>query len=338
MANRSRAVLNIEPLELRALRSSGAPANILGDVFDVTVSYGTGDLVGMGGFHFVAPRVGNLYLTDSQSSSTVLPSGGTYTYVAATAQITFNDASIGSGMATLIFDTSEYHINKINIKTAGGTAYGLFDWRDDTAPAAFFDRKRAAVFGTEGGDVIDVSAPAVGKLRINVNNDVTTYDTTSDFQSFMVIAADGNDRITIGAGVPGGYVNAGAGNDTVSGGEGNDTLTGGAGKNTLMGNLGDDRLNGSGAPDLLIGGAGADRLYGGAGNDVLSGNSGVDRLFGGDGDDALYGGNANDKLFGEAGNDTLFGQGDNDILNGGMGTDSALKDPNETTSEVETLL
>jgi Ca2+-binding RTX toxin-like protein len=139
-----------------------------------------------------------------------------------------------------------------------------------------------------------------------------------------VFAGDGNDLVTIGAGVRGSYVDAGPGNDRVIAGDNADTLTGGAGKDFLDGGAGDDRVAGNGGHDHLIGGAGNDRLYGGNENDTLEGAAGVDRIWGGAGDDLLAGNGSSDKLFGEAGNDTLVGGSERDVLDGGDGIDTFL--------------
>ena len=191
------------------------------------------------------------------------------------------------------------------------------------------------VNGTSGDDVIAVSLKS-GNLNVTVNGTSKKYP-ASGIARVNVLAYDGNDRVTIGDGVPGTYVDAGAGNDYVDGGDGNDTLTGGAGKNTLNGNGGNDRLNGSGGRDLLNGGEGNDFLYGNGGDDTLDGGSGSDHIFAGDGNDLLIGGGGNDKLYGQAGDDTLIGGKGADLQDGGDGIDSAQQDGTDVLNSIEVM-
>ncbi|HYJ21524.1 MAG TPA: PASTA domain-containing protein [Solirubrobacterales bacterium] len=107
---------------------------------------------------------------------------------------------------------------------------------------------------------------------------------------------DGDDRTTVGAGVPGGgtiVVLGGEGVDTLGalshpkpvvfdGGNGNDVLSGGGGNDVLLGGVGDDDLNGRGGGDELRGGEGADKLLGddyqAPGADIIDGGPGSDRI------------------------------------------------------------
>lgn len=106
----------------------------------------------------------------------------------------------------------------------------------------------------------------------------------------------GDDRLSVGAGVPGdGVIEAlgGDGTDTLEalshgkpvrfdGGSGNDVLGGGSGADVLLGGIGDDDLNGRGGGDELRGGEGADKLLGdeyqAAGADIIDGGPGSDRI------------------------------------------------------------
>ena len=133
----------------------------------------------------------------------------------------------------------------------------------------------------------------------------------SHVKKIAVAALNGDDTITIGAGVRGAYVDAGAGRDTLNGGAGNDILYGGTG------------------PDRIFGYDGNDKLLGGGGNDYLLGGAGKDDLFGNGGDDKLSGGGGNDRLFGGAGADRLFG---------GAGSDTAADSDDDEFDAIETLL
>jgi cyclophilin family peptidyl-prolyl cis-trans isomerase len=190
--------------------------------------------------------------------------------------------------------------------------------------------------GTSADDIIAVSVKN-GQFNVDINGATQKYP-ADGITRVNIAAFDGNDRVTIGPGVPGTYVDGGAGNDYIDGGDGNDTLTGGAGRNTLNGNGGNDRLNGSGGRDLLNGGEGNDFLYGNGGDDTLDGGSGVDHIFGGDGNDLLIGGGGNDKLYGQAGNDTIIGGKGKDLEDGGDGNDTAQQDGSDLLTSIESVV
>ncbi|HEX3358813.1 MAG TPA: DVUA0089 family protein [Tepidisphaeraceae bacterium] len=233
-----------------------------------------------------------------------------------------------SGSGNTIYSAA----NGTGTKTGSAGAYVLMVDGDFAKVAS----GQLQVSGTGGNDAITIGKS--GKSIKAVRNGSTLIFTAASVTSYFVSAGDGEDDVTIGAGILGTYIDGGAGNDLLNGGNGNDTLTAGAGKNTLLGNNGDDRLNGSGGRDSIVGGGGNDRLYGNAGDDTLDGGGGIDRLFGGDGNDALFGGGSNDKLYGEAGNDTLNGQGEADLNNGGPGHDTAAKDVLDSDTSIESLI
>jgi Ca2+-binding RTX toxin-like protein len=155
---------------------------------------------------------------------------------------------------------------------------------------------------------------------------------TQEVTSIEIYGHDGNDTISIGLGIIGAYVNAGAGDDVVTGGDGDDSITAGPGK---------DKVWGRGGHDKLTGNQGADKLYGEGGND---------RIYGGDGNDYMLGGAGSDRLWAEAGNNTCYGQDGNDVLyvrntksdllNGGAGSDHGQVDSGviDTWSLLEYLL
>jgi Ca2+-binding RTX toxin-like protein len=181
--------------------------------------------------------------------------------------------------------------------------------------------------GTSGNDVLSITVQ--GNQIVTTRGGVSKGYDKASVQHINVIALEGNDLVTVGPGVGGVYVDAGAGNDNITGGEAPDTLTGGAGKDFIDGGYGDDRLNGNGGHDHLIGNVGFDRLYGGNENDTLEGGGGVDRIWGGLGDDLIAGGGSNDKLFGEGGNDSIYG---------GAGNDTGVTDASDLFDSVELLL
>ena len=197
-------------------------------------------------------------------------------------------------------DTGQY------VVSAHGNAFATLD--GDTLTLA----------GTDAADTIAAEA-AGGRIALTRNGQTVTF---ADGPSFLNIdAGGGDDRVTLGEGLPFTYVFGGDGDDVIQGGPGRDTLSGGAGRNTIYGGDGPDRLNGSGGRDLLFGEAGHDRLYGRGGNDNLDGGGGIDRLFAGAGDDYLDGGSSADKLYGGPGADTLYGAAGPDWLVAGPGRD-----------------
>ncbi len=164
-----------------------------------------------------------------------------------------------------------------------------------------------------------------------------------------IFGNDGNDTVTVSAGVPapvelyggngndyltgGGYadtLDGGDGNDRLLGGNGNDFIYGGAGRDVVSGGNGNDyieggedfdNLKGDAGNDIIFGGDGNDTIVGGTGSDILHGDAGVDNLDGGDGNDALSGDDDGDKLYGRNGLDVLIGGGGSDQLFGGGGED-----------------
>lgn len=142
----------------------------------------------------------------------------------------------------------------------------------------------------------------------------------SSVKSIRIETFGGDDRITIGPGVPGCYIDGENGNDTITGGNGNDTILGGAG---------DDSIDGGGGNDLI---------FGGDGNDIIVGGNGNSTVFGGNGNDTIYGGAGDDLLYGEAGDDVFntIGPGA-DTVDGGDGNDTAYIDVLDVAVNVETV-
>ncbi|HEY7088155.1 MAG TPA: DUF3466 family protein [Tepidisphaeraceae bacterium] len=164
----------------------------------------------------------------------------------------------------LLSDKSITLFSALSISDRGQIlAYGQ---QSDGSPATFLLTPERAtlspkgtlnVSGTTGDDVISVSYKN-RKIRVTVNDVLQTF-TGSKVKRLSVTAYDGDDRISLGAGVLAATIDAGAGDDTVSGGDGNDTILGGDGKDMLAGNRGDDSLNGGDGADTLNGGGGRDR-------------------------------------------------------------------------------
>ena len=138
------------------------------------------------------------------------------------------------------------------------------------------------IIGTCGDDNITIHKICAGKkaqLKVHANfipshghkchwykpgRGYKTFDAT-DITSILVLALDGNDKVTI------------AGNvritSLIDGGAGNDKLKGGAGADIILGAEGNDMLIGGRGRDILIGGDGCDRIIGNAGDDILIGGT-----------------------------------------------------------------
>lgn len=123
---------------------------------------------------------------------------------------------------------------------------GSVDARDI---ATLTSRGTLIINGSTGNDGIGLAIDSDGRVLLDVNGAVKRF-TRSAVKRIQVDAYEGNDVISLGAGIPAGVISGGAGNDTITGGDGNDQLAGGNGN------------------DRLIGGAGADTISGGNGTDT----------------------------------------------------------------------
>ena len=205
--------------------------------------------------------------------------------------------------------------------------------------ATLGDRGILKVHGTDGNDDIVVWQPLERVTRVEINGEVSDFNTRA-VRRIFVHAGAGDDKVVLGRRAPGAKVRGGDGNDSLSGGDGNDRLYGDAGDDYLFGRDGDDKLDG---------GEGADDIYGGDGTDAVDyskrtkdvqicigvlPNDGED----GEGDnvhidiEVAHGGSGNDKLrswgdrgvklYGGDGRDTIYGTKYDDLLDGGDGQDS----------------
>jgi Ca2+-binding RTX toxin-like protein len=196
-------------------------------------------------------------------------------------------------------------------------------------PFASITGGKLTVQGTLGSDSIAITL--AGNAYTITRNLTSTTLSANGVTSIDVYAQDGDDGITIGAGVIlGAYIDAGAGADFIQGGVGPDTITSGAGKDRAFGGLGDDRVAGNGGHDKVNGEAGKDRLYGGEGNDTLDGGSSTDRMWGENGNNTYYGQGGNDFMYAR---NTLA-----DVLYGQAGTDHAQIDSSDSVTTIEDLL
>jgi len=201
-----------------------------------------------------------------------------------------------------------------------------------------FAETAAIIAGGVGG--ADLTDDCVATLTTSAQCPVAT--TTVDL-------GDGDDTLTLGAGLPSLTIHGGAGTDRLNFAGRTDPVSvtlGGATPGlavdtveNVTGGDGSDKVVGDGAVNDIVGGAGNDRLSGGDNGDQLSGGSGVNVLRGGAGDDALQAGGEGDTLVGGSGADTIAGgAGDDDIsaadgvadtISCGDGFDTVSADPSD---------
>lgn len=138
---------------------------------------------------------------------------------------------------------------------------------DQVIPTAFILNRTLYVRGTDENDVLSIQRQIRGQAPINVrlNGVVATTVNPTDFDLIQVQGLNGNDAISLGAGI--------AIPTLMWGGAGNDYLSGGNATSVLLGGLGDDVIFGGSKQSILIGGSGQDVLQGGFREDLLIGGS-----------------------------------------------------------------
>ncbi len=269
---------------------------------------------GLGGVTITAKRISDGGVA---GTTTTWSSGG---YSLALPAGTYNVTASGGGLGGTA-TASNVVISSQNVKR---------DFTPDQLDAfATIVGSKLTVVGTTGSDAISLSL--TNNTFSITRNQTTTTLSAAGVNSIEIYGYDGDDGITIGAGIIGCYVDAGAGNDVIYGGDGNDTITSGGGKDKAFGGIGDDRVAGNGGHDMLFGEPGKDRLYGGDGNDTLDGGSSTDRMWGDAGNNTYYGQGGDDYIYAR---NTLA-----DAVFGGTGTDHAQADNgSDTLTAVEDVL
>jgi len=128
------------------------------------------------------------------------------------------------------------------------------------------------VKGTGGDDtiVVGLNATDATKVDVVVNGTTELSVNLADIQKILASGGNGDDAITIGAGITDdAELRGGNGADSLTGGDGNDLLVGGNGKDSLVGGLGNDTLNGGNGKDHLDGGLGTNVIISGKGKDHI---------------------------------------------------------------------
>ena len=201
---------------------------------------------------------------------------------------------------------------------------------------------RDYLLGLGGNDILHGGSGDANQLQGGTGDDdyyVDANDTIVEFvgeghdrvfttQGRLVLAANVEDLIYVGAGAFTGIGNNG--DNTITGGDGDDTLSGRGGDDTLDGGDGTDTADyslASGSVSAFLDGTAA--ADGDGGTDTLTG---IENLLGSAFADQLYGSAGNNVLDGGGGGDVLIGRGGNDTLRGGDGFD--LVDYSDATSGV----
>jgi Ca2+-binding RTX toxin-like protein len=151
---------------------------------------------------------------------------------------------------------------------------------------------------TESGAGItltDADGPDAGSCDVAGN--VATCPNSTGLYGVSVWADDGDDELSVGAGMPRVVsLHGEAGDDTLSGGDygtylfgedGHDTMSGGSGNDYLSDGVGDDVVDGGAGMDSYWGDLGNDFVDLGPGDDWFNGvdYTGADTFIGGDGED-----------------------------------------------------
>jgi hypothetical protein len=117
------------------------------------------------------------------------------------------------------------------------------------------------ITGTAGADFISVRKTADG---YTIANSDWSQNVSGSFNSILVKAGAGNDKITISSAIKvAAQLHGEAGHDTINGGAGADSIYGGEGNDKLYGNAGEDTIIslGGGLKDSLTGGTGTDSFW-----------------------------------------------------------------------------
>lgn len=162
------------------------------------------------------------------------------------------------------------------------------------------------VLGTNGDDVVTSSSSAI---TVNGNQPVTIG---AGVDRLVLSTLDGSDNITFSLTIAGiqKIIDAGAGNDVVDASLAADiTILGGAGDDNLTGTAQGDRIEGGDGNDTIEGGPGNDSLFGGDGSDTFTWDpgDGSDLIEGGGGQNILqFDGNTSAETFNLFANGTRF--------------------------------
>ncbi len=165
------------------------------------------------------------------------------------------------------------------------------------AGAGVLNGDALTVSGTGAADTISLSVSA-GTLTVTVNGSDDVF-AASAVNSILIDASGGGDAITLGAGVIGSQILAGAGDDTITGGAGNDTVLGEGGDDSYVfvnswgtdvileeDSGGDDTMDFSAVTSSLAVVIGALSVSDGS-NSAIHGANDVENVVGGSGDDTF---------------------------------------------------
>lgn len=181
--------------------------------------------------------------------------------------------------------------------------------------------------GLLAGEVIVLRAPGVDNGTVLTGVDAISID-----------AGDGNDRITVRAGILSTLATSidatiigGAGNDRITGGDGNDLIFG---DDMVLGGNGDDNIVDLLGSNTIVAGDGRNRITTGDGNDIITGGLDDDRVTDSGGTNVIATGGGDDRVTTGEGDDTLTtGDGDDRITDrGGVNSIDAGEDDNRIST------
>jgi hypothetical protein len=162
----------------------------------------------------------------------------------------------------------------------------------------------------------------IGAAGVNLNGDNDVDLVGSSLEEITAFLDDGDDSLSAAGGR----------------GTGDPWVPPSSGYLAAYGDDGNDILRGTPRGDVLDGEWGHDRVAGGRGADDLRGGSGRDRVAGGPGDDVIDPGPWSDFVVGGDGNDYIRAADYTaDTIDGGPGSDSAVVDPQDSVTGVESV-
>jgi hypothetical protein len=176
------------------------------------------------------------------------------------------------------------------------------------------------VTGSGGNDMTTVGY-AGGKVIINIDGQSQTFTKTS-LGTFAIMLGDGNDTLSVGAGVPA---------VSILGGSGNSSIIAGSASATIRSGTGNDFIVSSGRASSIKANGGNDDLVADAKVETIKGGHGIDTI------DPLKGG---DSLRGGGGTSFFLDSGAKhpDTINGGSGLSFAQYNPADAMSNIFQLI
>ena len=244
------------------IRTQGGNDTVRGGGGNDTVDGGAGDdrLFGEAGNDLLIGGIGNDSLSGGDGDDTLEGGDGNDTLIAGNNTgagdslsggagndylvDSFWNATLDGGTGSDLFELGYGSATVIGGEDVGNTDVDLLDFQ----PAN--DAVNILYTGDEAGTYSDIDGDSGQFSQIEaiiLTDQADTVDASADTNGVILIANDGDDRIT-----------GGQGDDYIAGGADDDAISGGAGRDTLIGDAGADTLTGGGGPDVFVVDAGGD--------------------------------------------------------------------------------